>query len=253
MNNKPIITIAIPSYNQGIYLDKAISSVFEQNLSVEVFVIDGGSTDNSLEIIKKWEPQLSGWYSEKDNGQSSAVNKGIALGSAEYVCWLNSDDWLLPGALVRLLDFLEKNRECPAVYGKVWNYDQKTGRKKSVWVEPFSRKRLALRCIISQPGTLIRRSVWDRLSGLDESLGMVMDYDFWWRILNRFGPLVFLDEFVAVNRDHGLTKTNSLRKKHYKEAIEIVRRHYGSVPLKWWLYQPYSVWYKSLLQLTKHN
>lgn len=239
------ITLVIPSYNQGDFLDRAISSVFEQNIPVEVYVMDGGSTDESIDIIRKWETKLAGWYSGSDGGQSSAINQGIANGDADYVCWLNSDDWLLPNGLELLKKYLDGHQDCPAVYGKAWNYIQNTGKKEPIWVEPFSVKRLALRCVVSQPATLIRRSVWESLNGLDVSLDMVMDYDLWWRIYKRFGPMSFLDEYIAVNRDHGDTKTNSYRKKHYKEAIQTVRKHYGRVPIKWWLFQPYSVWYKS--------
>jgi len=92
-NACPLVTIAVPSCNQGRFLDDALTSIFEQQLPVEVFVMDGGSTDNSIEIIRKWEGQLAGWRSHKDGGQAAAINEGIALGRAPYVCWLNSDDW----------------------------------------------------------------------------------------------------------------------------------------------------------------
>ena len=122
-----------------------------------------------------------------------------------------------------------------------------SGKKSSVWVEPFSEQRLALRCIISQPGTLIRRSAWEAVQGLDPDLHMVMDYDLWWRLFKAYGPFVFLDDFVAVNREHACTKTKTKRRLHYKEAIQIVRKHHGRVPLKWWLLQPYAVWFKSIM------
>ena len=96
-SHQPLITIAVPSLNQGKFLDDALASIFNQFLCVEVFVLDGGSTDNSLDVIKKWERWLSGWRSHPDDGQSAAINEGIALGNAPFVCWLNSDDWFLPG------------------------------------------------------------------------------------------------------------------------------------------------------------
>jgi hypothetical protein len=115
-----------------------------------------------------------------------------------------------------------------------------------VWVEPFDERRLALRCIVSQPATLIRRAAWEAVGGLDEDLHMVMDYDLWWRLYRRCGAPCFVDAVTGVNREHAATKTRRNRARHYREAIAVVRRHYGRVPLKWWLYQPYAVWFKAL-------
>jgi hypothetical protein len=244
---EPLVTIAVPSFNQGQFLDDALTSIFQQEVSVEVFVLDGGSSDNSLEVIRKWEHRLAGWRSLADDGQAAAINEGIAQGRAPYVCWMNSDDWFLPGGLARLVNELETHPEAPAVYGRAWNVVQKSGRRSRVWVEPFNERRLALRCIISQPATLIRRSAWEAVGGVDETLHMAMDYDLWWRLFKSIGPLHFVDDFVAVNREHGDTKTKTLRRRNYQEAIRIVRKYYGRVPLKWWLAQPYTVWFRSLI------
>ena len=243
---EPLVTIAVPSFNQGRFLDDALTSIFQQELPVEVFALDGGSTDNSVEVIRKWEYQLAGWRSYADDGQAAAINEGIAQGRASYVCWLNSDDWLLPGGLAKLVRELERHPEVPAVYGQSWNVVQKTGKRYPVWVEPFNEHRLALRCIISQPATLIRRSVWEAVGGVDARLHMAMDYDLWWRLFKQAGPLHFFNDFVAVNRVHEDTKTNAQRRRHYQEAMKVVRKYYGRVPLKWWLAQPYAVWFKSI-------
>lgn len=247
-DDAPLVTVAVPSFNQGRYLADALESIFIQGLPVEVFVADGGSSDDSVSIIEKFTPQMAGWRSHPDGGQSAAINECVAKGSAPYVCWLNSDDMLLPGGLLVLVRALEANPGFPAVYGRALNLNERTGEKSPVWVEPFDVRRLALRCIIAQPATLIRRSAWDAVGGIDEHLHMAMDYDLWWRLYKKFGELGFVDDFVAINRAHADTKTRNNRRQHYREAMEIVKRHYGSVPLKWWLAQPYAVWFKTFIR-----
>ena len=242
----PVVTIAVPSYNQGGFLEETLTSIFDQGLPVEVFVADAGSTDGSVDVIKRFESRLAGWRSHADRGQAAAINEGIARGTAPYVGWLNSDDTLLGGALKRLVDALERQPDAPAAYGKVWNYVEATGARRPVWVEPFSERRLALRCIVSQPGSLVRRRAWDAVGGLDDGLRMAIDYDLWWRLYKNFAPLQFVDDFVALNRDHADTKTNTQRRLHYREAMAIVRKYHGRVPLKWWLAQPYAVWLKAV-------
>jgi glycosyltransferase involved in cell wall biosynthesis len=244
---EPLVTIAVPSFNQGRFLDDALASIFQQEFPVEVFVLDGGSSDNSLDVIHKWAHRLSGWRSHADDGQAAAINEGIAQGQAPYVCWLNSDDWFLPGSLEMLVSKLRDHPEAPAVYGRAWNVIERSGKRYPVWVEPFNVRRLALRCIISQPATLIRRTAWNVVGGVDEEMHMAMDYDLWWRLHKSAGLLHFFDDFVAVNREHEDTKTKTQHRRHYQEAIRVIRKNYGRVPLKWWLIKPYKVWFKSIV------
>ena len=245
---EPCVTIAVPSFNQGSFLDDALESIFKQDVAVEVFVLDGGSSDNSINIIRKWEHLLSGWRSHPDAGQAEAINEGIAMGSAPFVCWLNSDDWILPGGLKKLLKKLQAHPTAPAVYGRSWTIKQKNGKRYPTWVEPFNEHRLALRCIISQPATLIRREAWECVGGVDGRLHMAMDYDLWWRLFKNNGPIEFVEDFVAVNREHLETKTKTKRVEHYREAISVVRKYYGRVPMKWWIAQPYKVWFQTIVR-----
>ena len=247
MMGSKLVTIVVPSFNQGIYLDKCLDSIFSQNIPVEVFVMDGGSTDITLEVIKKWELKLAGWRSRKDEGQSAAINEGMKMGTAPFCCWLNSDDYFLENCLSILLERMSDNKVAPVVYGRVYNYIEKTKVFQKIWVEKFNPKRLAIRCIISQPGTMIRRQVWESVGGLNTNLHMSMDYELWWKIYNSFGDFDFIDSYVAVNRDHLDTKTNSKRALHYKESMKIVKSFYGRIPIKWYLFQPYSIWFKTLL------
>ena len=242
----PLVTVAVPSLNQGEYLDAALASLFAQTLPIEVFVVDGGSTDASLAIIEKWSPRLAGWRSRKDAGQAAAINEAIAGGSAPFVYWLNSDDLLLPGGLDVLVATLRANSGAVAAYGRAWAVDDATGETRPVWVEPFAAAKLARRCIISQPACVVRRDAWVGVGGLDEHLELAMDYDLWWRLWRAGGKFVFVDEFIATNRLHDRTKTRTARRRHYDEAVAVVRKHYGRVPMKWALWRPYAVWAKSI-------
>lgn len=241
------VTIAVPSFNQGRYLDSCLESIFSQGINCEVFVLDGGSSDNSVDVIKKWENQLAGWRSYSDAGQSAAINEGVAAGTGSYVCWLNSDDLFLPGMLRKLIDVMDKNTQCPVAYGRVHNLNQENQSLNPVWVESFDVRRLAIRNIISQPGTLIRRNAWQSVGGVSEDLGMSMDYDLWWKLYANGGNFFFVDEFVAINREHNETKTSSKRKLHYQESMRVVKKYYGKIPIKWYIYQPYAVWFRSLI------
>ena len=239
----PRVTIAVPSYNQGRFLGDALESLFSQDVPVEVFVADAGSTDESREVIGRCAPRLLGWRSHKDRGQAAAINEGIAAGTAPYVAWLNSDDWLEKGGLAKLVAALDRSPDAPFAYGRVW--DVEGARRKPIFVRAWSEWLMAQLNIVSQPGTLMRRSAWEAVGGVDESLHLAMDYDLWWRLARRHGKPAFVDDFVAVNRVHDATKTATLRARHYREAIDVVRRHYGRVPLKWYLAQPYAVWWRT--------
>jgi len=243
----PRVTVAVPSHNQGRYLGQALESIFAQGVPVEVFVADAGSRDGTMDVIRKWEARLLGWRSHSDAGQSSAINEGIAKGTAPYVCWLNSDDWWMEGGLARLVDALDARPDAAMAYGRAWNFDERTQRMKPVFVRPFGERLMAQVNIISQPATLIRRSAWETLGGVDETLHMAMDYDLWWRLFRKYGAPLFVDAYTGVNREHATTKTGTQRRAHYREAMQVVKRHYGRIPLKWWLAQPYAVWYRSIV------
>ena len=235
------ITIAVPSLNKGDFLDVALQSIFDQDVPVEVVVLDGGSTDHSVDIIKKWESKLLWWRTEPDNGQAAAVNEGIKIGTAPYVCWLNSDDFFLPGGLKILLSELKSSPKTPVAYGRCWNVTKK-GRKKNPYLTAQFRPWLFARyCFIAQPATLIRRKAWEDSGGLDENLNMAFDYDLWWRLFNMHGRLLYVKKFIAANRRYSSTKTSIKRKEHYKEAMDTVNRYYGKIPLKWYLARPVKV------------
>jgi GT2 family glycosyltransferase len=221
----------VPSLNQGRYLREALESIFVQRLPIEVFVADGGSSDESVDVIQEFAPRLAGWRSHPDRGQGAAINECIAAGRAPFVCWLNSDDLLLPGGLAVLLDMLQNDAAVPAAYGRAWNVNEETKARTPVWVEPFDARRLARRCIVSQPASLIRRLAWESVGGVDETLRFAIDYDLWWRLYRKFGAFGYVPQFIAINRDHAQTKSRKNQFEHYRESIDVVRRNGVRGPL----------------------
>ena len=138
--NESLVTIVIPSLNQAEYLPAAIESALNQSIATEVFVMDGGSSDDSVAIIQNYESHLAGWVSEPDDGQSAAVNKGIAWGTAPFVTWLNSDDTLEENGLTNLHECLSRAPAAPAAYGRAIHINS-NGRKVGIYrtyLSPFS-------------------------------------------------------------------------------------------------------------------
>jgi glycosyltransferase involved in cell wall biosynthesis len=239
------VTVAVPSYNQGKFLEDALSSILAQDVGCEICLADGGSADETSEVIDAFKDKLHWWRSEQDAGQSAAINEAVSRGSADYVCWINSDDRLIQDSLTGLVDYLDRHPDVPAVYGNCWFIDEEGCRTSKHFTQSFSEARLQNRCFISQPSTLIRRSVWEYLGGVNEELHMVMDYDLWWRIYMQFGEMKYLPIDVSEARLHRDTKTSKLRKRHYSEAMATVKFYGKRVPLIWYLKYPWSVWYKS--------
>jgi hypothetical protein len=229
----PSIAIITPSLNQGMFIEETIQSVLSQDYpNIEYWVIDGGSTDDTLAVLKRYGDRVK-WISEPDRGQSAAINKGMSqVGDTTYVGWLNADDLLLPHGLKSMASFLDQHPACVAVFGKAYIIDDKGNRTGQYPTKPFNKKEFAVHCTISQPASLIRRSAWETIGGLDESIHRCMDYDLWWR-LSGIGEIGYLDRFVASSRDHAQSKTRTQRKEVNEEAISILLRHWGMVPRNW--------------------
>jgi GT2 family glycosyltransferase len=238
-----MIAMAIPNYNQGRFLAGALDSVLDQSwVEVNVAVLDGGSTDDSVTVIHRYQDRLAYWRSHPDRGQAAAINEGLArLCRADYMGWLNADDVLMPGSLHRMVAYLENHPQCVAVFGKAYIIDEAGHAVGAYPTKPFHRQRLARTCTICQPASLIRGSAWVTVGGLDESLHICLDYDLWWR-LAAVGPIGFLEEFVACSRDHGATKTRTQHDLLYREAFMVLQRHLGYVPWRWCLSECAYAW-----------
>jgi glycosyltransferase involved in cell wall biosynthesis len=245
---EPLITVAVPNLNHGRYLGAALESIFCQGAPVEVVVMDGGSTDHSLSVIERYKGRLLGWRHGPDGGQAHAVNEGLRMGRAPYVCWLNSDDCFMPGGLRCLLNGLSERMDAVVAYGKCWTLSENGRRLFPYVTAPFHAWLLKNYCFVAQPATLIRRSAWEAVGGLDNVLRMALDYDLWWRLYRKFGPFLYIRRFVAGSRMHRDTKTSRSRREHYDEAMQVLMRQTGEVPMKWRLAYPLMVNLRSAIR-----
>lgn len=237
-NTPPLVTVVIPSFNQGEFLERALQSVIKQDVAKEIIVMDGGSADDSVQIIERYEKEITYWQSEKDGGQASAINAGMAHGSAPFVCWLNSDDIFLPDGLNTLLSVLQNDYVVPAVYGKCWHIDEQDKKLAPYLSFQFRKALLANYCFIAQPASLIKRECWEALNGLDERFNYAMDYDLWLRLFMQYGKLKYVKTYCAANRLHGDTKTHNGVEAHYAESMKAVNQSFGYIPIKWKLALP---------------
>lgn len=229
MNNKPIVSIVTPSYNQGEFLEDTIRSVLEQDYeSIEYVIIDGGSSDNSLEIIKKYADRLAYYVSEPDNGQTEAINKGFARANGQIFAWLNSDDTLEPGAVSEAVEFLQANPEIGMVYGDANYIDQHGNRIGRFPAAQTGYKRLRQGYVhIPQQSSFWRAELFRQVGPLDEDVYFAMDYDLWVR-LAKVSELKYHRRTWANFRLHAGAKTIAEDDRCWPEMVEIHKRDGGS-------------------------
>ena len=197
------VTVITPSFNQVEYLEATIRSVLLQRYSLlEYFVIDGGSTDGSRDIIDKYAAFLQYSVSEPDRGQAHAINKGIARASGDIVAWVNSDDCYLPAAVARAVAEFEADPSLEWLYGDYLVRTEPMGTLTHATSEPFVFPAALLRGYspICQPTAFVRRSLLERLGGIDERFSLAMDYDLWLRAIEYTRPR-YLSGYVACRGD----------------------------------------------------
>jgi len=185
----PSLSIITPSFNQARYLERTIQSVTNQGIgALEYIIIDGGSTDGSLEIIHKYEPILAGWVSEADNGQAEAINKGLRRVSGEIIAWLNSDDIYLPGGLETVLEVMGGHPEWGLVFGDVMAVDEEGEAINMLRYGDWGLEELMRFQIIGQPAVFFRREVLKKSGFLDPSFHYLLDHQLWLRMAQLTTP-----------------------------------------------------------------
>jgi glycosyltransferase involved in cell wall biosynthesis len=251
----PRITIITPSYNQGRFIEETIQSVLSQGYpNLEYLIIDGGSTDNTVEVIKKYEAQITHWVSEPDRGQTHAINKGLAIATGDIIAYLNSDDYYLPGALHKVADYFQNHPQTSLCHGHCVYVDEQ-GNRIGEQIADISRfdeiidlwgvwwkKRQFV-----QPEVFWSRQITEQIGAFNESLYYVMDYEYWSRILRVGGRVGKVDAETTCFRFTATQKSNQSARVA-EELLRVVQPWLWdqSTPIAWqkklalqakWLYQ----------------
>jgi len=206
MPTLPRISIVTPSYNQAAYLEDTIQSVLNQDYpNLEYILIDGGSTDGSLEIVERYTDKLAYWVSEPDKGQASAINKGLAHATGEIVAWLNSDDIYLPGAFMQAAQAFQSNPGLGFMYGDLQSIDSSGQVFNTIRYAPYSLDDLLAFRIIGQPSVFIRRGILDQAGLLDASYHYLLDHHLWLRLATT-ARMKYIPETRAAARHHPAAK-----------------------------------------------
>ena len=228
----PKISIVTPSFQQGVFIERTIKSVLDQGYpNLEYFVQDGGSTDQTLSVLKAYDGQLFGWCSEKDFGQSHAINKGFSHTTGEIMAWLNSDDLLLPGALSCVAQYFSSHPRVDVIYGNrllIDEDDMEIGR----WILPYHDSEvLSWADYVPQETLFWRREVWEKVGGIDESFRFAMDWDLLVRFRDAGVRFAHISQFLGAFRVHANQKTSaSANDLGYREMSRIRKKIHGRIP-----------------------
>jgi glycosyltransferase involved in cell wall biosynthesis len=232
MTQPPNISIITPSFNQGQYIERTITSVISQDYpNIEYIIIDGGSDDDTVAVIKKYEPHIRYWVSEPDKGQTDAIKKGFERATGEFLMWLNSDDYLLPSALSRLVEVGIQNREADIIAGLTRGFDLDGNLVRSdrpidgVDMETLFQW-MAGTCF-GQPSTMFSRKVWEECGPFDESLNFAFDLDFWIRATKAGFVFATINEFLSEEICHDKQKTSEFRQLTIVEMATVIISHGG--------------------------
>lgn len=232
MSELPLVSIVTPCLNAARFLEETIASVLAQDYpNIEYLVMDGGSTDGTLDILRRYEDRLR-WVSAPDGGQADAINRGFAATSGDIFAFLNADDTYLPGAVTAAVDAFARDPGAAVAYGEAWHVGEDGARLAPYPVEPFDARRLARRCFICQPAAFLRREAFAQTGLLDARLRFAFDYDLWIRLAHRH-RFVKIDQALAASRLHATSKTMGETAAFLRETVEVLRRHYGYVPYNW--------------------
>ncbi|HCC79394.1 MAG: hypothetical protein A2X25_06710 [Chloroflexi bacterium GWB2_49_20] len=218
----PLVSIITPSYNQARFLEQTIQSVLGQDYPrLEYLLVDGASTDGSLEIIQKYAHRLDWWVSEPDHGQAEAINKGLRRVRGEFVAWLNSDDTYLPGAIQKAMAAFASHPQAGLVFGDVLAIDENGRTTNLLRYGNWSLLDLMSFRVIGQPSVFMRRSVLEQAGYLDTSYHYLLDHQLWLRMA-QVAEICYLPELISAARFHAESKNVARAAEFGKEAYRIL-------------------------------
>ncbi|MBW2021184.1 MAG: glycosyltransferase [Deltaproteobacteria bacterium] len=225
------ISVITPSFNQGKYIERTILSVINQrgSFELEYIIIDGGSTDNTLDLIKKYQDSLT-WISETDRGQSDAINKGFNMATGDLFAWLNADDTYEENALSEVVERYREYRfkwcfgNCRNINEDDQEIRRLITRYKIAESKRYSYRRLLSKDFISQPAVFFTKDIYREIGPLDINCQYSMDYDYWLRIAKKYNPH-YINKFLANFRWHGESKNSTNYKKAAYETYLTAKRH----------------------------
>ena len=225
------ISIITPTYNQAEFIERTIQSVLSQNYpDIEYIIMDGGSTDETIDILKKYSDKII-WKSEKDNGQSDAINKGLKIATGDIVAYLNSDDTYEPGAFKKVNNFFQNNPDKKWVYGKckIINKQDKEIRRPITWyknllLRKYSYKKLLTENFISQPATFWKKELLDEIGNFNEQENFCMDYDYWLRIGEKYKAGV-INKYLANFRYYPDSKSGNVDKQQFQDELRLAKKY----------------------------
>jgi len=219
----PKISVITPSYNQGVFIEQTILSVIGQQYpNLEYIIIDGGSTDNTLDVIKKYEGYINYWISEPDKGQSHAINKGFALATGDILCWLNSDDYYLPGTLIDISSKISVN-STDLLYGNCIHLNEKGNQTYSSPFDPLKDWDIIHGDYIIQPSSFWTKQAFECAGPLREDLHFGFDWEWYARAHAKGVNFIPSAQYYSVYRIHGDQKSNDNNVSRFIELINIER------------------------------
>jgi glycosyltransferase involved in cell wall biosynthesis len=222
MSEYPRVSIVTPSYNQGAYLEQTISSVLGQDYpNIEYIVVDGASTDNSIDIIRKYSDRIRWWVSEPDHGQAEAINKGFAHTGGTILGWINSDDTYLAGTIQAVVTIFLQNPEIGLVFADVYSVDAKSEIFNTMRYGSYNLVDLMCFRMIGQTSVFFRREVWEKSGGLDQNYHYLLDHQLWLKMAAT-ASMKYIPQVWSSARYHEKAKNKAYPLAFGKEAFRLV-------------------------------